>query len=371
MRWVTFLAIWLFCFIVTAQTAQLKDNVIINGGFDLFQRNPSGATTLTGVIAYTADRFAGTAVGSATVTNSKTSPGASNATNNALLISASAGNGGTIAAGDFLTNAYAVEGYDFNKFKGKTMTLAFSVRATNTGTYCVALSNFDYTRAYIIPFTINVANTYERKVMTFKHDTSGSWNYESDVGLRIGWTWLAGSTYTTATASNTWYTPTGSQFLANASCTGNLVPNLSDNAFLSEVSLTEGSVIQPFVRAGKSVEQELSLAQRYYYKSYNLTVAPGSIDSFGASYWFSNGLAAASLALRATLDFPTAMRTNPTAAVYSNATGTAAMAACPTGDMAAGILIASHKNTAVEVIDTSGSADKRCNFHITADADYP
>ena len=66
-----------------------------------------------------------------------------------------------------------------------TCTLSFYVRANITGTYCIALIN-DGTnnRQFVTEYTINSANTWERKTITIPGDTGGTWNSN---GLRIAW----------------------------------------------------------------------------------------------------------------------------------------------------------------------------------------
>jgi len=55
------------------------------------------------------------------------------------------------------------------------------------------------------------------------------------------------------------------------------------NLYVSRVMLNEGSVAAPFQRAGGSIGGELTLCQRYYEKSYKVTVVPGTSSTDGSS----------------------------------------------------------------------------------------
>ena len=62
----------------------------------------------------------------------------------------------------------------------------------------------------------------------------------------------------------------------------------ASNGFqVEQASVNLGSVAFPFQRAGNTIGGELNLAQRYYEKSYDLTVAPGTSSNAAGSVGFA------------------------------------------------------------------------------------
>lgn len=89
---------------------------------------------------------------------------------------------------------YNVEGYDFLPFIGKEAVLSFWVKAHKTGTYCVAFRNAGSDRSYIMEYTVNQSDTWEKKTLpiTFNY-VGGTWNYTNGVGLSISFSLAAGT----------------------------------------------------------------------------------------------------------------------------------------------------------------------------------
>jgi hypothetical protein len=92
------------------------------------------------------------------------------------------------------------------------VTLSFWVKATVTGIYCISLSNGANNRSFIREYTVSASDTWERKVITFPTDTSGTWLYDSGIGLQVYWTIMAGSGF--QIAADTW-TAAGAYATAN------------------------------------------------------------------------------------------------------------------------------------------------------------
>jgi hypothetical protein len=106
-----------------------------------------------------------------------------------------------------------------------------------------------------------------------------------------------------------------SSFIDNLSTVGSM--------FITGVKLEEGSAATKFTRAGMTYEGELALCQRYYEKSYNIDVAPGtvtfdsSVGAYGAE-GINNGNAVSSAR------FSQLKRTTPTVVIYNPTNGGAA-----------------------------------------------
>lgn len=179
---------------------------------------------------------------------------------------------------DFALLRQTIEGYNFARIAQKPFTLSFWVKSTTTGIRCISLSNLGDDRSMIKEYTINAANTWEKKIITFPASpAAGNWNYTNGVGLRVTWTIMSGSTYR---VSNTTDWQTGI-FLStpnqvNGTATGNT------DFRITGTMLNEGISAAPFSLFAEDFEGEVAACQRYYEKSYDLGVAPGAIDGNGS-----------------------------------------------------------------------------------------
>lgn len=250
-------------------------NKIINGSLDYWQRN----ITFTSIVndQYFADRFhyikSGTMVHN--ISRSTDVPSTAFGIYSMLVDCTTAQ--ASILAGSYAGVLQHIEGNMLRSFKGKKMVLNFWVKATQTGTYCVALRNGTSTKTYVMEYIINTTNTWEKKTLRFTHDTSGTWSYDNEKGLTVVWTIACGSTF--QTTANTWV---NGNFLA----TNNQVNGVSstDNNFqLSDICLVEdneGQTRNPeFTLAGRDIFEELQLCQRYYETRFHFSVIIATISS--------------------------------------------------------------------------------------------
>ena len=84
------------------------------------------------------------------------------------------------------------------------LTLAFWVRSNKTGTYHIGLYNTDNARMNGRTYTIDSANTWELKTISFDADTSQGFTNDNNSSLLIEW-WLAGGTdYTSGSTPTAW-----------------------------------------------------------------------------------------------------------------------------------------------------------------------
>jgi hypothetical protein len=232
-------------------------NKIINGNFNVWQRAISFVSPATG--AYLADRFAYLATTSAaiTVTRETDVPSAVNA-NYSLKVNVTTADA-SIAAGDAAQITQPLEGYTLLPLKNKTVVLTFWVKSSLTGTYCISFRNTGNTRSLVKTYTISVANTWEQKTITLTHDSTGTWNYTSGIGMYVSWALMSGTTF--QTTADTWQ---AGNFIAT-SAQVNFVGTVSNTFFLSQIQLEESPVVTGFEH--RDFEQELRLCQRYYEKS--------------------------------------------------------------------------------------------------------
>lgn len=90
---------------------------------------------------------------------------------------------------------------------------------------------------------------------------------------------------------------------------------------IAQVQLCAGDVALPF--QPRSVAEELALCQRYYEKSYSLTISPGTIDEFGRIGHLTSITGLYSSSSRFPVRFSVRKRAAPTITLYGPSTGTA------------------------------------------------
>mgnify|MGYP003127639376 CR=1 FL=1 len=237
-------------------------NMIINGGMIIDQRN-SGSAVSPSNGAYTIDRLqtyqAGGGAFSVQQQSTVVPVGFSySAKINVDTIDSS------IASGDYYMLTYNFEGYDtahleFGNSNAKTVTLSFYVRSSITGTFGGSITNNAGDRSYPFEYTINSADTWERKTITFQGDQTGTWPKAVNTkSIKIRLAIAMGSTYTAS--ANSW----GSGDKYSSSNQVNLMATQNNTFYITGVQLELGSVATPF--EFKSFGEELRRCQRYYWK---------------------------------------------------------------------------------------------------------
>jgi len=142
------------------------------------------------------------------------------------------------------------------------MTLSFWVRSSVTGTFNVELTDDDESHHVIKRYTINSADTWEYKTITFPPATNtGTPTYDNSMGLTVAWWISGGSGYSGTSADGTWQTPVAS---ARRNDGGNTVFEDPDYWQLTGVQLEVGKNATDFEY--RSHGEELALCQRYYEK---------------------------------------------------------------------------------------------------------
>ncbi len=296
----------------TLLQGSLSINDIINGNFDIWQRQ----TTFTSVANgnYTADRFGYEKSGAMVhdiIRESSIIP--ANNFNYSLKVDCTTADA-SIAAGDYCTITHIIEGYNFKKYVDNYGTLSFWVRSAKTGTHCISFRNSGKNRSYIVEYTINTADTWEfKKIPVLFDNTAGTWDYINGAGLRISWTLAAGATF--QTTKDAWQT---GNYLATSNQV-NVCDNAANNFYLAGITFNIGRI--PIIGNIIDFNTELLRAQRYYEKSYNYTVFPGAVSSIGALSGRQSGADTDCTSLQQTLI--TRKRATPTVKWYSNVTGTA------------------------------------------------
>jgi hypothetical protein len=259
-------------------------NAIINGAFDINQRNFTSATATS----YTFDRFQAAITnggGSVTVTPQTFTPGAApisgyEATNFLrIAVASQSGTDSRAAVDQNIENT--------RTFAGETITASFFARAA-TGTPNIVV-NFQQTfGSGGSPIVITTAT---------KQAISTSWNrYSFTVSLpSVSGKTIGANSYL---RMRIWVS-SGSD---NNSITDNL--GIQNNTFdIWGVQLEAGTVANPFRRNANSIQGELAACQRYYYR----TTSENSLFAL-----FGVGKAINANTAQISINLPVTMRVNPT-----------------------------------------------------------
>ena len=194
-------------------------------------------------------------------------------------------------------------GLQYGYSTAKSITLSFWVRSNVTGTAAVWLYREDSTRQNGKTYTIDAADTWEHKTLTFNGDTGSGDTIPDDNGngMAISWILATGPSYTSgASPDGTWEDITNANRYVGH--TLDIGQDVNDYLDLTGVQLEIGETATPFEH--RSYGDELARCQRYFFrKSY----ADG--DRFlGQGRWEST-------LVSATVNFPVTMRANPSCTI--------------------------------------------------------
>ena len=256
-------------------------NRIINGAMVIDQRNAGASVSVSNAtLVYGADRFLvyeDTSATSCTVQQVSDAP--ANFTNSLKF---TVGTGGSASASQLAVLESRIEGYNFADFafgtaNAKAFTLSFWVKATATGTYCVAFRNASDNRSYVATYTVNATGTWEQKTITVTGDTSGTWGTTNGIGISVRFDMGSGSTYQTSTL-NTWQA--GLYFSNSAQV--NIIGTSSASLQITGVQLEKGSTATSFDY--RPYGTELQLCQRYLPAYQAVTVAGQALSTTTARF---------------------------------------------------------------------------------------
>ena len=241
-----------------ASSPYVLKNRIINGAMVIDQRN-AGAS-VTGGVGYTfpVDRFKFYSSAASKLSGQQTTTAPTDFINSLLLTSLAAT---SPAAGDEYELYQSIEGFNvadlgWGTASAQAVTLSFWVRSSLTGTFAGNFSNADGSRSYVFTFTINAANTFEKKTITILGDTTGTWGTGNGTGVTVIWDLGSGSNFN-ATAG-AW----GAGFKTRTSGSVTFVGTNGATFYITGVQLEIGTSATPFER--RLYDKELISCQRYY-----------------------------------------------------------------------------------------------------------
>lgn len=283
---------------VPSLTIDDSTNWLMNGGFNLAQRQAPGTLTTISDSAYGPDRW------KMTRENADLQYIRQNASSESGLVSPYYGQFKKITnAGKFLI-CQPLEYLDTLKFRGKSVNFQLQMKASSSKTIKTAIVELQ---------SGGTADTIPSLV--------SSWNADG-TDPTLGTNLATIGTPSSCSVTTSWQTfqftgtfPASSKNLLLMVWT-NADFSVNDTLSLAEAGLYFGTTIRSWVP--RHISQEITLCQRYYEKSYNINVAPATNTFLGSHYFV-----ASSTKFDETVRFQTRKRTTPTMTVYSSVTGTA------------------------------------------------
>ena len=290
-----------------------RRNLIINGDMKVAQRGTS-KTGITSTEFHTVDRFEfyNVSAGTYTMAQSTTVPTGQGFSNSVKLDCTTAD--ASLAATDQVRLSTYLEGQDLQQLKygtsdAESITLQFWVRSNKTGTYIVWFLQADDDRQNNVSYTINSANTWEKKTITLSGDTTGVIDNDNGRGLEISFILAAGTDYTSGTAPSNW------EARVNANRYAGQTVNLSDNTanewLMTGFQMEVGEVATPFEH--RSFGEEELLCQRYYYQSHTTLTSGVGLGN----PWIGDAINTTEI--WGSHKFTPLMRAIPTVVIYDNA----------------------------------------------------
>ena len=218
----------------------------------------------------------------------------------------------TSSVNDYFLLQTFIEGTDSARLgwgtsDAQTVTLSFYVKSSITGVHACGIRNQNYSRGNTQTYTINNANTWERKTVTFTGDTSGTWLTTTNSGLKINFDLGSGSNFQAAS--------TGTWLATNDFITSNSVKIVGTNAatwYITGIQLQVGDMPTPFQH--RSFTEELTRCYRYYRRF----GANGALPTPAVYNRLSIGYAPSSSVVRYLFQLDPPMRINPVNSNFSH-----------------------------------------------------
>jgi hypothetical protein len=247
---------------------------------------------------------------------------------------------------------------NFSSAQAKTFTLSFWVKSSVTGTYSASFLISGATRSYIATYTVNSADTWEKKTITIAGDTSGTWNKTNGIGININWALGVGTDFQGTAGS--W---TATNDLATSGSVS-WIGTLGATFYITGVQLEPGTVATPFER--RSYGQELALCQRYYCKTFPVTTAPAqNVISNGAlGYVSQTTTASTDVGWR----FPVEMRLAPSVVTTYSTNANSANWSTNTDTPTSSLFYQGSTGLTVRG-SASGAAGRGYSIHVSAEAE--
>ncbi len=304
---------------VDVRPLPINDNRIINGDMRIDQRN-AGASGSSG--GYTIDRWLYLATQTSKGTWQRFTAGAAGyaATGfpyNLMFTSSSAF---TPAAADAFSFQQRIEADMVSDFlwgtaNAQPVTVSFWVSSSLTGTFGAAITTGS--RSYPFSYSYAAANVWQKFVINIPGDTAGTWVLSGNA-TAFSLNFDLGSGANFRGSANAW----ASANLVGVTGAVSVVGTNGATFNVTGVKLETGNVATSFNR--QSLARSLADCQRYYEKSYNDSVTPGTVTGSGQFLCYVTnlpGTVTVAIGGGSFVPFKVSKRSAPTIHFYSPTTG--------------------------------------------------
>jgi hypothetical protein len=309
---------------LTPRINRLESNLIIDGAMEIW---PEGASrsVASGTNAYGSVLFRLTNASSGiTLTNSRQTSIPSG-TNLQFSNQVSKTAAGTLSAATAVGHSYFIEGYDTASIFNQEFSVVFWVRSSVASNRTVSLRNGVLSHSYLRQYSIAAANTWELKVLRFPALSTcpGALDRTNGLGAALWFGVVSGSSLQNSTL-NSWLT---GSFVSGVGEDTTWLTGTTHSFDIAGVMALPGNweglnaAQYNFVRAGRTFEEEVSMSQRYFEKSYNLNDAPGTGTLAGVTAGMLPVAINNTLFVQITNCYKTRKRATPIITLYSPATG--------------------------------------------------
>ena len=233
----------------------------------------------------------------------------------------------SIASGQYHALSFRLEGNSvtqlgFGTSGAKKVTVSFWVKSSVAGAYGTCLRNLASNRFNMQTMTINSADTWEKKSITYTGDTGGTWPKDNTEGLQFQLSQAMGTDFH-GTSADTWVTNVD----VSPSNQVNWLATVGNTFYITGLQIEEGDTSTEFEHL--SFIEELALCQRYFYRM------GGNSILFYADHYSNDTLVSKE-------SLPVDMRVKPT--ITTNGTGGSGGTAFFYSNLAATPTIGSAKN---------------------------
>ena len=254
-----------------------RRNIIHNGAMQVAQRGTSEASVSTSQYANACDRFkvSGSNGGTWTISQDTNAPAGFSNSFKMLVTTAE-----TIGGTSYWQVEQKIEGQNLQELaygtaSAKTITVSFYVKSNITGTYCLNLYQDDGNKNFPKTYTIDSADTWERKTISFAGDTSTALDNDNASSLRTQFNVLAGSDYTSGSAGSR-VAYSNATFAAGQSAQ---VDAVDDYWQITGLQLEVGTTATDFEY--RTYGEELFDCQRYYEQLQGSGGGGGILGTYG------------------------------------------------------------------------------------------